>query len=149
MKRLRGRLGLLLAISVMAGGCAGNSSTTPSTTTTSSSTVTDTFDGTLTKNGAAGYPFTVLASGSVSAVLTVSVLADGKTVAPAIGVGVGTWDTSSGSCSTANGKYKDDAVSPNAVTVTALGAGTLCVRIYDSKAIISAPVTYQVQVTHP
>ena len=143
MNRVRGRVGVLAVISMIAAACGGT--TVAPSTSTVTSTVTDTFDGTLNRNGAIGFPFTVLSSGTVTAQFTVI---SGDTP-PRIGLGVGTWDNSSNSCSTANGKFSDNATTFSLVTVSALSAGTLCVRVYDSQANVVGPVVYQVQVTHP
>src|SRR4051812_11591791 len=94
------RPALALAILCLATtACTSDPTTTPSTTT--ATTVTDTFSGTLFPNGAVSHQFAVLAAGTVTATIT---QLDGD-APPKIGLGLGTFDVTSGSCSTANGKY--------------------------------------------
>src|SRR5688572_9612606 len=73
----------LLAVTGVACG-SDDPVTTPTPTPTA---ITETFEGTLTVNGAATYPFVVVQAGLASAVLT-TILPDTATV----GVSLGTWN---------------------------------------------------------
>ena len=143
MDRLAWRAALIVALCVGATGCTSDD--TPTTPTETPTTITETFTGTLSRNGAVSHPFTILASGIVTATLT---SLDGD-VPPRVGLGVGTWDVLSSSCSTANGKFNDNATKFSTVSVSALSAGALCVRVYDSTGNLTDPVDYVVDVAHP
>ena len=144
MDRLMWRAALFVVLCVAAAGCSSDntSSTTPSTLPT---TITETFAGTLSRNGAVSYSFTILASGTVTATLTGL---DGD-APPRIGLGLGTYDTNQTACSPSNGKFNDSATKSTSVAVSALSAGTLCVRVYDSTGTLDGPVDYEVSVVHP
>lgn len=103
-------------------------------------TVTETFSGTLTINGAATHPFSTLATGAVTATLT----SLGETPPPQVGLSLGTWAGSTCSLVLTN----DNAVATTVVTgtVTTL-VGSLCVRIYDVGRL-TASVPYEIKVEH-
>src|SRR5262245_59705262 len=82
MSRLR-----ILAVAVALGAVACGSSPTTAPTPTTPVTVTDTFAGTLTANGAASYTFTTATSGTVTA--TLATLAPNSTLV--VGLALGTW----------------------------------------------------------
>lgn len=134
-------LAFTLVLPVLAAGCGDNllTSTSPTLPPT---IVTDTFTGTVTRNGATAHPFPIAsaAGGEVTAVL--------KTIAPdgaaVVGMSLGTW----------NGTGCQAVISIDRATVSsailgrATSAGTLCVRIFDV-GTLSEPQDYELQVAHP
>ncbi len=134
-------LACTLGLALLAAGC-GDDDETPTNPTPPVQTFTDTFSGTVGRNGATSHPFPVqsAAGGDVTATL--------KAVAPdadaVVGMSLGTW----------NGTACQAIISNDRATVNAslLGratsTGTLCVRIFDVGAL-SAPQDYQVEVVHP
>jgi hypothetical protein len=115
--------------------------TTPTTPTVV--TKTDTFAGTLTSNAAATFPFVVAAAGSVTATLS-TVTPSG---APAIGVGLGTWDGTTSVCKLI---VTNDAATQGAVvSATTSGATNLCARVFDAGGTVVTAVGFSLQVVHP
>lgn len=144
MRRLSTRVSpLLLALVLAALGAAGCDSTTTPTNATNTSTtptsITETFQGTVSINGAATFPFGVLAQGAVTATY--------KTIAPAttatMGLALGVWNGTTCSVIIAN----DNAVLNSTVIGNASAAGTLCVRAYDIGRL-TATQTVELTVTH-
>ncbi|MEQ1912350.1 MAG: hypothetical protein ABMA15_26245 [Vicinamibacterales bacterium] len=129
-------LAALVAAVLFSSACS-NTPTTPTTTTTE--TVTDTFSGTLSRNGASSYAFSVATAGFVYATLTS--VADSTTV---VGLSLGTWTGTSCTVVLSN----DQAVQGTTVTGSVTGLGTLCARVYDVGKVAS-PIDYQVTVVHP
>jgi hypothetical protein len=140
MRRFITRLVPIAAALFMVSGCGDDSASTTTTTPTTAATV-ETFTGTLTSNAAFTYPFVVLATGSVSAVLT-TLSPDAN--AP-IGMGLGTWNGSVCQVVLAN----DASVQNSSVPATANASGNYCLRVYDSGGTVVSPESYVVQVTHP
>ena len=126
-----------LVAAVLFNSACSNTPTTPSTPTTT--TVTDTFSGTLSRNGASSYAFSVSAAGFVYATLTT--VADSTTV---VGLSLGTWTGTSCTVVLSN----DQAVQGTTVTGSVTGIGTLCARVYDVGKVAS-PLDYQITVVHP
>jgi hypothetical protein len=102
--------------------------------------VTETFSGTLTRNGAATHNFSSQASGTVTA--TLSALAPDSTLV--IGLSLGTWNGSQ--CQLVI--TKDNATQASVVSGGVSAFGQLCVRVYDV-GNITVPVTYEISVVHP
>lgn len=127
----------LVALALTAGACGNSTTTTPTTPTPTS--VTDTFSGTLTKNGASSYAFSVSAAGTVYASLTS--VADTSAI---VGLSLGTWTGSSCTVVLSN----DQAVQGSSVTGSVTSAGTLCARVYDVGKS-TTPLDYQISVVHP
>jgi hypothetical protein len=127
-----------VALALGAAACGNDPVTTPTPTTPV--TVTDTFSGTLTPNGATTRPFTTAASGTVTA--TLSSLAPDSTLI--IGLALGIWNGNS--CQVIFSK--DTATQFSQVQGAVSSAGSLCVRVYDVGNLID-PATYEVQVNHP
>lgn len=105
-------------------------------------TVTDTFTGTVTKNGATSHPFPVISTGGGD--VTASI----KTVSPdasaVVGLSLGTWNGTGCQAVISN----DRATVSSAILGRATSTGTLCVRIFDVGAL-NDPQDYEVQVVHP
>ena len=134
-------LALTLLLPLVAAGC-GKDAQTPTTPTASVATVTDTFTGTLTRNGATSHPFPVQSQvgGDVTATLKV-VSPDGESV---VGMSLGTWNGTACQAVIAN----DRATVASAIFGRATSTGILCVRIYDVGAL-SDSQDYEVEVVHP
>ena len=130
---------LLLALAVSA--CDDDTPTTPTTTPPS---VTDTFTGAITQNGATTHSFNVSTSGTVKATLK-TVGADNTLV---VGFSLGTWNTVTESCSVV---LANDAATAGAVLQgTMTGTGTLCLRMYDVGNVVApAGAAYSVDIEHP
>ena len=102
--------------------------------------VTDTFTGTLNRNGAATFNFTVAGGGLVA--LTLTKVAPDNTIA--VGLAMGTWNGTTCSVVLAN----DNSVENTTVVGQAGGIGQLCVRIYDIGKVVD-PVEFELVVRHP
>jgi hypothetical protein len=106
---------------------------------------TDTFSGSIEQNGAAVHSFTVTSSGY-------TLLAGYTAISPAsvtaLGVGIGSWDTSTSSCSL-NITQNDTARSGSTAISGTVNSGNYCVRIYDAGNIpAGASASYSVQIQH-
>ena len=127
----------LLLIALTASACSDNS--TPSGPTAPTPTaVTETFDGTLTVNGAVTQPFAVGTAGTV--VVRLAALEPADAV---IGVSIGTRNGVTCQIVIAN----DNATSGASATGNATATGNYCVRVYDVGKLTQS-VGYQVTVTH-
>jgi hypothetical protein len=102
--------------------------------------VTDTFTGTLNRNGAATFNFTVAGGGLVA--LTLTKVAPDNTIA--VGLAMGTWNGTTCAVVLAN----DNALESTTVVGQAGGIGQLCVRIYDVGKVAD-PVEFELTVRHP
>jgi hypothetical protein len=135
---------LLLTLAMSVAGCDDNTTNTPNTPTTPTTpttpATTETFNGTLQKNGALTFPFTATAGGTV--VVTLTSVTDS---ALQIGLSLGTWTGSSCQVVIANDKAAQSAV----VTGTLTAASALCARVYDASANVNTPVDFTVTVAHP
>jgi hypothetical protein len=129
----------LVALALTTAACGNSTTTSPTTTTPTTTTVTDVFSGTLTKNGAASYAFSVSAAGVVYATLTS--IGDSSAV---VGVSLGTWTGASCTIVLSN----DQAMQGTSVTGSVTGIGTLCARVYDVGKS-TTPLDYQITVVHP
>jgi hypothetical protein len=129
----------IVALTLAASACSDSSTpTTPITPT--APTVTDTFTGTLTKNGASTFGFSSNAAGYVYAALTS--VADASV---AVGLALGTLN-STGGCAIVIAN--DAAVQGTSITGSVTAAGNLCARIFDVGNVVN-PLDYQITVTHP
>ncbi len=134
----RFKFAAMLAIALSAAACGNND--TPVAPSPDPVSVTDTFNGTLTRNGATSFPFNVSAAGYVVATLTS--VADS---AVPVGLSLGIWSTSLSTCSVV--LANDAAVQGTSVTGSATAVGQLCVRVYDVGKLVD-PLDYQLSVTH-
>jgi hypothetical protein len=125
----------------LAAGCGGDIQTL-TTPTAAATIVTDTFTGTVTRNGATSHPFPIASSagGNVTAVL--------KALSPdataTVGMSLGTWNGTGCQAVISN----DRATVASAILGSATSTGTLCVRIFDVGSL-NEPQDYEVQVEHP
>lgn len=104
--------------------------------------VTETFSGTVTRNGATSHSFPInfASGGDVTAVLK-TVTPDNTTV---VGFSLGTFNGTACQSVIAN----DRATAPASLLGRATSSGTLCVRIYDVGNLVD-PQDYEIEVTHP
>lgn len=102
-------------------------------------TVTDTFTGTVNKNGAASHNF-ISTAGVVTATLK-SLSPDPELV---VGFAVGTW--SNAVCNVV--LVRDRAVQSTVIYGNVNAIGELCVRVYDV-GNVSEPIEYSIEVVHP
>ncbi len=135
----RFKLAAMLTIALSAAACSNNDTVT-SPTPTQPVSVTDTFNGTLNRNGAASFPFNVSAQGFVYATLT-SVT---DSTVP-VGLSLGVWNTTTTACSIV--LANDAALQGTTVTGSATNIGQLCVRVYDVGKVVD-PLDYQLTVVH-
>jgi len=131
---------LWLPVALLAAGCDNGPVITP---TPVGPTVTQTFTGTLTRNGALTHQFSSLSRGTITATLT-SVNPDS---AMALGISLGTWNISQSSCQII--LANDSATVGTGVTGSVSGVGDLCLRVYDPKGVLTTSEDYSVDVVHP
>ena len=138
MHRLICRLIPLVAVSLIMSGC--HSSSDNPVVAPPPPTLTDSFTGTLTMNGAAVYPFNVTGSSQIQAQLT--------TLSPdstkPVGLSLGTWNGSICQIVLDNPNSVQGSVVPGASSAT----GSFCVRIYDAAGTVVNPQTYTIDVQH-
>jgi hypothetical protein len=130
-------LAALVATALSMSACGSDTPTTPTTPTLPTS-VTDTFSGTLTRNGASTFPFSVSSAGAVYVTLTS--VADSSML---VGLSLGTWNGAA--CTTVISN--DAAVQGTSLAGSATGVGTLCTRVYDVGKVAD-PLDYQLTVVH-
>jgi hypothetical protein len=133
-------LAAMLGAALSAAACS-NPSTLPTTPTTPAPIITDTFTGTLTRNGATTFPFSVATTGAVTATLTA--VSDSSVV---VGMSLGVWTGAASTCSAL--LSNDQAAQGTTIVGTASGIGTLCLRVYDIGRVVD-PIDYSVTVQHP
>jgi hypothetical protein len=102
--------------------------------------VTDTFTGTLNRNGAATFNFLVAGGGLVR--LTLTKVEPDNTIA--VGLAMGTWNGTACAVVLSN----DNALESSTVLGQAGGIGQLCVRIYDVGKIPDS-IDFELSVIHP
>ena len=129
---------LAVVLALGAASCGDDNVVAP--TPTVPVTVTDTFSGTLTPNGAISYPFVTASSGDVR--VYISALTPDPTLI--VGLSLGTWNGVACQIVLSN----DKATLASGVTGTASGSGSLCARVYDV-GNVTTPATYEIQVVHP
>ena len=130
----------LAVVAVGASACDGGGTITPTTPTAPTTTVTETFAGSITANGAASFTFPAGASGLVTATL--------RTITPVstiqLSLALGTWNGITCQVVLTN----DRATSGGSITGSASGAGSLCVRIADIGQV-TGTAGFEVVVVHP
>jgi hypothetical protein len=104
--------------------------------------VTDTFTGTLTRNGATSHPFPITSSGGGDVTATLKAVSPDP--ASVVGFSLGTWNGTSCQAVISN----DRATTNASILGRATSTGQLCVRVYDV-GTISTPQDYEVEVVHP
>ena len=147
MPRMLARAMVFLALAALTTtGCSDNTlSQLAAASQTTSNPSTDTFTGTLSKNGAFTHIFTITTLGSVT-VTIVSLAPDSTQL---VGLSLGVWNGTGCSTSPATGGSATDvATTGSSITLNATGAGNLCARLYDV-GFVNTPVLYTMQITHP
>lgn len=132
---------LVVGLALAAAGCGDDS--TPTSPTTSPNSVTETFSGTLSANGAASHVFSATGAGTVTLTLTSVSLESGATP-PVVGISLG--GVNSLACTAV--VSKDQARQGDSVAGTTAG-GTLCARVFDAYGVVTDPVSYTLTVVHP
>jgi hypothetical protein len=138
--RRRATLAVAVLVTAAAAGCGNqlNSLIAP----TVSVTVTETFTGTLTTNGATSHPFSVTSTGGGDVVATLKGLTPDSSAV--VGFGMGTWNGTSCQVIISN----DRATQTASMLGRATSPGVLCIRLFDIGQI-SGPQDYEVEVVHP
>jgi hypothetical protein len=136
--------GVALLALVVTAGCSDDDF--PTTPTELPPSVTETFSGTLTPNGAATHLFVASRSGTITATLaTLNPSTTGPDTPLLVGLSLGLWNGAFCETILAN----DQATQGSTVTGNASSATTLCARVYDARARVVEPTAYEVQVEHP
>ena len=135
---------LLLGVSACSDSSESSSVTTTSPTTTVTSS-TETFTGSVGRNGSAIHPFSVTTGGY-------TLLAGYTSIAPAsvtaLGVGIGAWDATTSTCGL-NQTQNDAAKAGSTALSGTASAGNYCIRVYDGGNIPEGiTASYTVQVEH-
>ena len=140
MRRPLSQIALMALLALSAAACDDDS--TPTTPTTPSPVLTtETFTGTLQRNGGFTFTFTNTAAGNLSAALN---SVDPDTTTP-IGLALGTWNGLACQIILAN----DSALEGATVIGSTTAATSLCVRIYDAKGELTGPIAFTISVQHP
>lgn len=138
----RVRLASALLLPVLAAGCGQSILDQLTQPTPAAVIVTDTFTGTLTRNGASSHPFPVTSSAGGDVIATLKAVAPDS--AAVVGLSLGTWNGTACQAVISN----DRATVPVSLLGRATTTGTLCVRIYDTGTISDAQA-YEIEVVHP
>lgn len=132
---------LALTAFALGGAACDSGDTTPDPDPTEPTpTITETFAGSLAVNGAVTFNFTTTAAGTVTATLR-SVTPDSGVP---LGVSLGTWNGIICQVVLTN----DKATQGTTVTGSVSGAGSLCVRVFDSGQVTQV-TGFEVVVVHP
>lgn len=128
----------VLTLAATAAACDDPGPVAPTPTTATPVSFTETFTGTLARNGAVTFPFEALAAGTATATMAGLV----PRIEP-IGFAMGTWNGLG--CQTVISN--DSAFEFATLTGTVGGPGRLCLRVYDVGGV-TTPVKFTVSVTH-
>ena len=128
---------LLLSIAILVMSACSNNPIVP---TPPVGSVTDTYSGTLSKNGAFTHAFSISSLGSITA----GIVSLAPNASQIVGFQLGVWNGTSCTASSST----DVATTGSSITLTASSAGIVCVRLYDV-GFIDTPVLYQLQVVYP
>jgi hypothetical protein len=139
MRLTAARIALVLPFALIMMGCGDDDPVTLPTPPVQP-TVTETFTGTLTINGAITHSFVTGSFGTVTSTLTV--VTPDTTV---LGMALGTWNGISCQLIIA----ADKAAVNTSVIGNVSSVGNLCVRLYDAGGTLTEPTSYEVQVVHP
>jgi hypothetical protein len=112
----------------------------PTTPSNPTPTVTESFTGTLNRNGAQSFSFSVSANGQVTATL-----AELSSSSVPISIALGNWNGTTCQVVLAN----DNAIQGTFVTGSMSAAGNLCLRLSDASGNLESAVTFKVDVVHP
>lgn len=143
LRRRAGQLTWVLILAAVTSRCSSSDAASP--TSPSASLATETFNGSLQRNGTSTNAFTVATSGySMLAGFT----AMGPGEVTSLGIGIGSWDTATSTCGL--NQTQNDAARSGATALSGTAAaGSFCIRVYDGGAIPDGvTATYTVQVQH-
>lgn len=140
--RLFARAVLVTAVTLAVAGC-GDDNTVTNPIAPTPDIVTETFSGTLQRNGGVTHTFVTSSFGPVQVILLSLVWDSADT--PVIAMSLGTWNGTSCSAVIA----QDRAGVGASILGTANSVGTYCVRASDSNGTLDRPVDYSIQVAHP
>jgi hypothetical protein len=132
---------VILAIALGQAACSEDIN--PAVPSEPSNPVTETFTGTLTKNGGVTHPFSVARSGALRA--SIASLAPDSAVT--IGLSLGTWNGTAETCATVISN--DHATVGTAIVGAADREGRLCVRVYDAAGTLPQSTDYELAVVRP
>jgi hypothetical protein len=146
MLRLIVRLLSVLTLGLCLGACdSGNDAGVP-TAPTPSPPVTETFSGTVNRNGGVTHNFTTSASGTVTATLTTL----GPDSTATLGMSLGTVSAAVNGTTCQAVLTNDQSTQGTIITGGVSALGSLCVRAYDTGAITAGtPFTYEITIVHP
>ena len=130
-----------LVLPLLAAGC-GDDPQTATSASAPATIVTDTFTGTVDRNGATSHPFPIVSSAGGEVTVTIKSIA--PETASVVGMSLGTWNGTSCVAVISN----DRAIVSTSILGRATATGTLCVRIFDSGSL-TGPQDYEVQAVHP
>ena len=142
---MRSFLRVFSVLALAAFGAAGcdEDSAPPTTPTPTAPTVTESFSGTMNRNGAVTFSFTVAATGQVTATLATLQGPAGA----AVGLALGNWNATAATCQVV--LANDNAKQGTFVTGNMSASGALCVRVYDAAGTLESLATFKVDVVHP
>ena len=141
MRRLTG-VTLMVSLALGAAGCDNNISL-PTNPSGPVETITESFAGSITPNGAVTYFYNSTAAGNMTA--TILTLKPDSTVA--VGLAIGTWDVIQNKCQTVISNER--ASQGSTVTGQVSAAGSLCVRIFDTSGTLTGTSQFEIIVVHP
>jgi hypothetical protein len=137
-------LGMGLLSVVWLPGCGSEASSVTSPTTVATP-VADNFEGSIEQNGSSVHAFTITSSGYALLVGFTSLSPSSVT---ALGIGIGSWDSSTSTCSL-NVSQNDTARSGSTGLSGTANSGSYCVRVYDGGNVpAGVTASYAVQVQH-
>jgi hypothetical protein len=103
------------------------------------------FTGNLTLNGAVTYAFVAGAAGTVTVSLT-SLTPDSTLL---VGLSLGVWNATSGTCSVSNTIQNTSATQGTVLTGLTTVASNLCVQVFDAHGDVPTTETFTVIIVHP
>jgi hypothetical protein len=103
------------------------------------------FTGTLTLNGAVTYAFVAAAAGTVTVSLT-SLTPDSTLL---VGLSLGVWNATSGTCSVNNTIQNTSATQGTVLSALTTVASNLCVQVFDAHGDVPTAETFTVIIVHP
>jgi hypothetical protein len=130
----------VLAVAATGVACDDAGPTNPTDPTPVAETYTETFSGTLSRNGSITFPFTAAAAGTATA----SLAAIGPDNTIALGFAMGTWNGQACNLVISN----DNALEFTTLTGSIGSSGALCLRISDIGRVATT-ATFTMTVTHP
>jgi hypothetical protein len=131
---------LFLAIGLFASACDSDDPVLP--TEPEPVAITETFSGTLTRNGAERHTFVTQRAGTVSATI-VSLAPDSAAI---VSLSLGTWNGQS--CQVIIAKDDATSASPLNSVIGTASAGNFCLRLSDPNGSLAQATDYTVSVSH-